>query len=100
MFGKACLGQTLKLITNIRKLRPKTFYNIGPRCAALRCQLLVIPIQLSSLRYDTQHNDALHNDIHHNDTKYNDILPNATKQTLVMLNVVADDRKDFCRHDI
>ncbi len=28
--GKACQGQTLQLITEIRKLRPKKFYNIGP----------------------------------------------------------------------
>ncbi len=28
---KACQGQTLQLITKIRKLREKRFYNIGPR---------------------------------------------------------------------
>ncbi len=28
--GKACQVQTLKLIMNIRKLRTKKFYNIGP----------------------------------------------------------------------
>jgi hypothetical protein len=29
--GKTCQGQTLKLITNICKLRTKRFYNIGSR---------------------------------------------------------------------
>jgi hypothetical protein len=28
---KACLGQTLQLITKIRNLRREKFYNIGPR---------------------------------------------------------------------
>ncbi len=33
---KVCQGQTLQLITKIRKLRIKKFYNIGPRLQNLR----------------------------------------------------------------
>ena len=41
---KACQGQTLYIITKIRKLRTKKFYNIGP--GVVQCSCLIGVIEL------------------------------------------------------